>query len=233
MKMCNDDPESPSKGAMRQIPVLYAARDLGDDVDPEILSFMMCGSAETSVDIIGLNVERWCDPAATDVYRVLHKNVENLSLPGSFMFTEMGCPQNLVSHAPAGQECRILPAVGRCCPRNWNQVPNFFKEYHMFDGFSAYALWNDGAMNFNMADSKWGNATLLDDGANFFNQTKQVYKQVDRPVTEGHRAKCAEKLQNVDILPLDGIKSYDDNLFPAKQCPSQKYMRASDILTYV
>merc|ERR1712107_535107 len=100
------------------------------------------------------------------------------------MFSEMGCPGNQVPEAPQGQSCRKLPGMDHVCPRNWNQVPDFFQKFPMFDGFAAYAFWNSGVLNFNMADGQFGNATLYDDGKNFFNQTKQV-KPGKRSVTQG------------------------------------------------
>merc|ERR1719210_1649166 len=168
---------------MRQIPLMYAARDFGDAIDKEIMTYLKCGSADISIDIHGVNVERWCDPHTTTAYDGLHALVQSANLPGAFMFSEMGCPQNLVSAPPAGQTCRIEPGIGRCCPRNWNQVPDFFEKFTMFDGFSAYAYWNLGAKNFNMLDSQFANATLYDDGKNFFTQASKS-KAAPRPVTE-------------------------------------------------
>jgi hypothetical protein len=227
MKMCNEDDESPSKGHMRQVPIMYAARDFGDDVDKAVMSYLKCGSADISIDIYGLNVERWCDPATTTGYDGIHKMVENASLPGVFMFSEMGCPQNLVKSAPEGQTCRQVGNLPTpCCPRNWNQIPDFFEQFTMFDGFSAYALWNDGALNFNMVDTKFGNGTLFEDGLNFFSQTQKV-KRADRPITAGKHPTCPTEIvapgnKVQQILPLDEIKAYDEDKYPAKECPGNK-----------
>eukprot|EP00812_Abedinium_dasypus_P013058 NODE_6569_length_496_cov_259.027211.p1 GENE.NODE_6569_length_496_cov_259.027211~~NODE_6569_length_496_cov_259.027211.p1 ORF type:complete len:119 (-),score=30.62 NODE_6569_length_496_cov_259.027211:140-448(-) len=101
----------------------------------------------------------------------------------------------------------------------------------MFDGFSAYAYWNSGAKNFNMLDGKLGNATLFFDGENFFNQTK-VIKKVERPITNGEYPTCAKTLNGEAILPLEGIKAYDEDKFPASSCPNYRsFAHAS--LTYI
>jgi len=229
MKMCNDDEASPSHGAMRQIPLMYAARDFGDKKDAEFMSYLMCESADVSIDIFGLNIERWCDPDATDAYDGIHKMVEAANLPGSFMFSEMGCPQNQVHKAPAGQTCRTLPTLGQCCPRNWNQVPDFFQKFKMFDGFSAYAYWNSGAPNFNMLDSNKDDAALFDDGKNFFSQVDKVGKAA-RPITQGHYPTCANTVNGQSVLPLSGIKAYNEDKYPASSCPSNSWYEARPVV---
>merc|ERR1712167_552885 len=107
------------------------------------------------IDIFGLNVERWCDPDRTTDYDSIAKVVKDANLPGTFMFSEMGCPQSLVVRAPAGQSCHAFPNFPKCCPCNWNQVPKFFEMFQMFDG-------------------KLGNAKVFQDGLNFFAQTDRI-----------------------------------------------------------
>jgi len=222
MKMCNEDHNSPSRGHMRQIPIMYAARDFGDVINKEVMSYLKCGSASISIDIYGLNVERWCSPTEEHAYDGVHKMVEDADLPGAFMFSEMGCPQNLVSDPPEGQTCRTAGTLEHCCPRNWNQVPDFFTKFTMFSGFSAYALWNNGALNFNMADTKFGEP-LYYDGLNFFNQTMKVTR-ADRPITSGSYPFCAAQLNKQDVLPLDSIQAYDEDKYPANECTSHKHV---------
>eukprot|EP00812_Abedinium_dasypus_P007082 NODE_19004_length_210_cov_0.916129.p1 GENE.NODE_19004_length_210_cov_0.916129~~NODE_19004_length_210_cov_0.916129.p1 ORF type:complete len:54 (-),score=7.36 NODE_19004_length_210_cov_0.916129:29-190(-) len=53
--MRRDHQNSPSKGVMRHIPIMYAARDFGDDVTSEIMAFFKCGAAKISIEIFGLN----------------------------------------------------------------------------------------------------------------------------------------------------------------------------------
>jgi hypothetical protein len=224
MKMCNDDSDSPSHGHMRQIPIMYAARDFGDEVDKEVMTYLKCGSADISIDIFGLNVERWCDPNTVDGYQSIHTMVETANLPGSFVFSEMGCPQNLINRAPPGQVCRTMAGLGQCCPRIWNQVPDFFEKHTMFDGFSAYAFWNDGAVNFNMFDNNSGDAAIFDDGRNFFLQTNQV-KRAGRPMTSVQYPTCASQVNKQTVLPLEEMQAYDVDLYPARECPAGEHRR--------
>lgn len=220
MSTCNEDKTSPSYGKMRQIPLMYAARDIGDIQNGDLMKYLKCGSTDVSIDIFGLNVERWCDPDRTTDYDSIAKVVKDANLPGTFMFSEMGCPQSLVARAPAGQSCHAQPNFPKCCPRNWNQVPKFFEMFQMFDGFSAYAYWNDGAVNFNMFDGKLGNAKVFQDGLNFFAQTDRINTAaVERPITHGKTPVCASKLHTVEVLPYEAIKSYHDDKFPPSQCP--------------
>merc|ERR1712232_1253259 len=159
-------------------------------------------------------------------YLMLHKMVENASVPGVFLFSEMGCPQSNVKSAPEGQTCRTDNCGPKltCCPRNWAQVPDFFTYLTRFDGFSAYAFWNDGALNFNMVDTKFGNGMLYDDGKNFFDSAKNV-KKAARPVSTAKYPTCATVVNKQDVFSLDDIKSYDDASYPAKECPSSKHMQ--------
>jgi hypothetical protein len=230
MNMCNVDEKSPSKGKMRQIPLMYADRDLGDELTTETMTYLKCGAANISVDIYGLNIERWCKANETTAYDGIHKAVEDAKLPGTFMFSEMGCPQNLVTSAPDGQSCRVC-AQGTCCPRSWSQVPIFFKNFKMFDGFSAYAYWNSGAFNFNMLDGKSGSATLYPDGEFFFKMTNSI-EGADREIVEIQHPVCATMVNGADVLPIDDIQPYEVDKYPASTCPSSTHMSRSSV-TYM
>merc|ERR1712183_554497 len=52
MRMCDSHPESPTRGSMRQIPLLYASSDDAGDVFVRTkMTYMFCGSSNVSVDI--------------------------------------------------------------------------------------------------------------------------------------------------------------------------------------
>merc|ERR1719150_3305754 len=109
--------------------------------------YLVCGSADVSVDIIGLNVERWCDPKKSIAYDALKQWLGDKKYPAAFIFTEMGCSKTHYGGT-----------------RDWAQIPGFFKNFPSFDGFSAYAYWNKGAQDFNMFNDGTATGEEFEDG---------------------------------------------------------------------
>merc|ERR1712048_509911 len=149
MKMCNEDENSPAKGKMRQVPLMYAGADV-----PQmwtVADYLFCDGAHVSIDIFGLNFERWCEDASGKIEQDnLDKLVSEKQFPGAFMLSEMGCGIDQVpDHV-----------------RTWNEVPGFFENWQL-DGFVAYCYWSSNP-NFNMFDGPTSRSTELQDGKNFF-----------------------------------------------------------------
>lgn len=212
MKMCNDDKDSPSFGKMRQIPLAFAAIDqFGDHLTPKKAEYLFCGDPSKSIDIFGVNEQRWCDPNAQTAYNGMLKWVADGNFPGAFILSEMGCPKNTGYHGT----------------RDWKQVRGFFKNFTAFDGFFAYAYWNAGAPEFNMFAGGSSTAEEYQDGKNFFDALEDVGEDSERapgtpvvPVCATHFGYPAAA--QVEIESLDDIHSYDDDQFPAAQCAVEK-----------
>jgi len=210
MDMCNNDADSPSHGVFRKIPILYASNDdSGDPLDRQKAEYLFCDSAEVSIDIFGLNVERWCSPAHTNSYDSIQTWVSEDNFPGAFIFSEMGCPQNLY---PGNV-------------RQWHQINSFFEKFSAFDGFAGYSYWSDNA--FIMFEAATPDASVLPDGENFFAALDAVGAMTKREPGSPTYSTCQTQFpssalgpyspQTID--PYSGITDYNQVNFTAKSCP--------------
>lgn len=195
-------PKSPSKGKMRQIPLLYADSDnQGDELDEAKAMYLFCGSADISINIFGLNIERWCKAGpGKQAYQSANKWVDSAKFPGSFMFSEMGCSKENVD--PAG-------------PRDWAQLDNFFDNFGAVDGYVAYTTL--GNPDFNMLASDSETADLNEDGKNFFSAlNKASTTPPTRTSATAITPNCDDataKLKKIASLPdledVSNVKTYD------------------------
>jgi len=86
MRMCNEDEHSPAKGRMRQIPLMYASADVPFVWD--VADYLFCDGPHVSIDIFGLNFERWCEDESGKVEQDnLDKLVIGKQLPGAFLLS--------------------------------------------------------------------------------------------------------------------------------------------------
>jgi len=214
MNMCNTNSESPTKGKMRQIPLAFASSDDGGNsrVFPKA-DYYFCGSSSISIDIFGLNVERWCSPAAGRIeYEGIDKLASARKYPGAFTFTEMGCSQTIVEGGA----------------RKWDQVPGFFGNFTAVDSFIAYTYY--GNPNFNMFDGPGPEAAINQDGTNFFNQMSNVGSDIDRTPVDPVVPVCAPTLLGASLEPVDSIPWYDTGSAGwAPQCPKPYDMGTNEI----
>jgi len=159
MSECNTHDDSPSKGVMRQVPLIYAASDADGDAGLRPRAqYLFCDSPDVSIDMYGLNIERYCDETGGKVaYDGVNKWVKEAKLPGAFLYTEMGCAK---------------PGKDHDGSRPWTQVENFFGKWDAVSGFAAYAYY--GNKDFDMFDGDTAEAKLLEDGENFFNKLQVV-----------------------------------------------------------
>lgn len=206
MDTCHTDTDSPSSGAFRKIPLLYASIDSSASVMNQKAAYLFCGSAATSIDIYGLNIERWCDPSASDAYDEIQTMVSNAAFPGSFIFSEMGCPQDQYP----GQV------------RQWHQVNDFFASFPAIDGFAGYSYFNDNTDGFSMFDAGTPDATELQDGTNFFAALDAVGNMTKRDAGEATYTSCGIAIDGVAIEPLSGIHAYNTAAYPASSCPAPR-----------
>merc|ERR1711933_469559 len=198
---------------MRMVPLMYASNDdKGDPLDREKATYLFCGKKEESIDMFGLNVERWCDPHDNVAYDSIDEWVGRAKFPGAFLFSEMGC-------SATGQ--------GYHGARDWKQVPDFFNKFKHIDGFSAYAFWNIGATEFNMFDGGTDSAQMYLDGFNFFEQLTQVGTDRSQEAGSSSNPKCSSTLGGAKIEPMP--TSYDDDLFPQSDCPKPLKSMADEI----
>jgi len=110
--MCNSNGDSPTSGNMRQIPLMYAATDSAADTWDEA-DYLFCGSQDVSIDVYGLNCERWVsDKGGRGQYDKINSIVAARKWPGVYMHSEEGGPYG----AP-------YPAVP-----SWNQIPGYFND---------------------------------------------------------------------------------------------------------
>jgi len=213
LSMCNTEDASPTKGQMRQIPLAYASSDdRGDAAVQPKADYMMCDSASVSVDMFGLNVERWCDDKQGPVeYQILNAWVAEKNYPGSFFFSEMGCQKNSGFYSGT---------------RTWEQVPEFFNTFGAIDGFAAYAY--SGSEFFDMFDGgktppinpAASTATESDDGVNFFAKMATIGSEPAPIDSDGTFASCATQILDSAIVDYKSIKSYDTGPTGyAPQCP--------------
>merc|ERR1712110_1384078 len=113
---------------------MYAATDSGDTFQ-DSADFLFCDSKDVSIDIFGLNVERWVNSQARDQYTLINKQVEKKHWPGVFLHSEEGGPYGPGFPQPA---------------RTWDQLPAFFTNWTSINGFFAYAYY--GKKEFDMFD---------------------------------------------------------------------------------
>mmetsp|Transcript_61186 Transcript_61186/g.112117 ORF Transcript_61186/g.112117 Transcript_61186/m.112117 type:complete len:416 (+) Transcript_61186:94-1341(+) len=204
MQMCNTDAKSPTKGKMRMIPLAYANSDDGGDyrVKPKA-EYLFCGSSGISVDIFGLNIERWCDDVGgRGAYNGVNSWVRDDKFPGAFMFTEMGCSKY----------------IGYTGARDWAQVRGFFQSFPAVTSYIAYTY--NGNSNFDMFDGPTATAKIFEDGTNFF---KQVNSTGVEPAPDGMPPStpvCATELLGTPLDSVDSIQWYDTGATGwAPQCP--------------
>jgi hypothetical protein len=210
MTLCNSNSESPSKCAMRQIPLMYAATDTGASFVDEA-DYLFCGGKDVSIDIYGLNVERWIkDAEGKKEYDEINEKVKNKQWPGAFLHSEEG--------GPYGGD---FPA------RTWNQLPGFFTNWPAINGFFGYAYY--GKEGFNMFDGPSATSTELPDGVTFFAKLKDVGGYPPNAAAEaGITPECAT---SIDLHPpkstaalssYTDVKIYDTGRNSwAKNCPKQ------------
>jgi len=202
MKMCHENDASPTKGYMRSIPLMYASSDAyGDAADALKAQYLFCGDKEHSVDIFGLNVERWCDDTGGKIaYDGIRKWVEEGNFPGAFMFSEMGC------HTLAG-------------PRSWHQVHDFFTNFPSFSGFWAYTY--NGNKDFDMFDKPNAKGNIEVDGTNFFNSLKKIGDMTSRdPGATVAYPSCPPEILGHTLSDYNDVEWYDTGAAGwAQSCP--------------
>lgn len=185
-EMCNIHADSPAKNQMRRIPLIYAANDdYGDAGSNAKANYLFCGDGSQSVDMYGLNVERWCQPGPQTIYNSINAWVGKARYPGAFMFTEMGCFRRAFGGA-----------------RDWAQVRGFFANFQHIDGFAACAYWNAGATDFNMFDRPGADAIENQDGKNFFSALDDVGDLAERSSDDPITPACATNLLGVPLQPM-------------------------------
>lgn len=210
MQECNTNDESPSKGVMRQIPLMYAATD--SDAFDDQAGYLFCDSPDVSLDIYGLNVERWCGKTDQDKngkvqYDKINAKVKAGNWNGAFVHSEEGGPYG-----------------GAQGPRTWGQLPDFSASWPYIDGYFAYAYF--GKDGFNMFGGSTATANLLDDGKTFFEQiNKAAAPPPSIPPQEIANAKCASSIRtksggHVKMSSVSDIKIYPTGPSGyAKNCP--------------
>jgi len=205
LSMCNTDDASPTKGQMRQIPLAYACSDdSGDAAVKPKGDYLMCASDSVSVDMFGLNVERWCDDTAGPAqYQTINDWVAQKNYPGSFFFSEMGCSKNFDYYSGT---------------RSWAQVPDFFSNFGAIDGFAAYTYY--GNPDFNMFDGPTSTATELDDGSNFFTNMASIGSEPTPIASDDTSPSCPSEILGVAIVDYETINWYDTGATGnPPQCP--------------
>lgn len=205
MEMCNTNADSPTRGQMRQIPLVYAKSDNeGNPMLSEYGDYVFCGSANISVDIMGLNMERFCDDTnGPREYKTVDELVAAKKWPGAFMFAEDGCFK------------RAFPNN----TRDWAQVKGEFHNYPSLSGFFGYTYY-DAVNDWSMFDGPMSNAKIYQDGLNFFHNVDQVGDEPknvpEPPVTPA----CASTLGGQKLDTVDSVQWYQTGPTGwAKNCP--------------
>jgi len=201
MTMCNSFNGSATKGYMRHIPLVYAALDLGTPLFDEA-DYLFCGAFNSSIDIFGLNIERWMDDhAGRTQYDEINSKVKKRMWPGAYIHTEEGGPKD---------------ASSGIFHRSWKQIPDFFKNWPSIDGFIAYTY--NGAKRFNLFDGPSADASELTDGRVFFKNLNIVGKDpaTVKPVVSTRPA-CQSSIVTYesgvkvkhDLIDFMSVKAYD------------------------
>lgn len=196
MDMCDSNAESPTNGLMRRIPLMYAnSDDGGDPIVKRKADYLFCDNSSVSVDIFGLNVERWCDDVGgRGQYDHINSWVGGRKYPGAFLFSEMGCTKTGLPKAFNGS-------------RSWNQVEDFFVNFPAVDGFVAYTYY--GNKDFNMFDSDKANASELQDGKNFFERLNHTGDEPQVSPSEGGMVpECPTTIHGEDIGDYNDVQFY-------------------------
>jgi hypothetical protein len=200
MQTCNTHDESPSKGKMRQIPLMYAASDNAQVY--EQAAYLFCENKDVSIDIYGLNVERWCgkpestqDSNGKKTYDDINQKVKEGNWNGAFLHSEEGGPTN----AYYG-------------PRTWSQLKDFASDWPYINGYFAYAYFGPNP-DFNMFDGPKADANEFPDGKTFFKQLSEVNPHP--PTVQPSKvtsAQCAASLKvgdkTYDLPSVSEIKIY-------------------------
>jgi len=194
MQMCNDDQQSPSFQKMRQVPLLYASSDAhGDNADAQKAAYLFCDDASVSIDIFGLNIERWCDAVGGPVqYKNVNKWVSDGNFPGAFIFSEMGCAQLDKFHRT----------------RSWKQLEGIFSNSNTLDGFIAYTY--SGNPDFDMFSSGMAGATIKQDGINFFHELSNMGQMAMEEPGSPSAPTCPSTIGGAVLVgSYKDIKAYD------------------------
>jgi len=216
MQTCYSNDESPTKGTMRQIPLMYAATD--SDVFEEQAGYLFCDGRDVSIDIYGLNVERWVSDGPGKIeYDKINGKVRDAQWQGAFLHSEEGGPNELVPPNP---------------PRTWNQLPDFHT-WEYINGFFGYAY--NGKKGFDMFDGTSATATELPDGKTFFAQIGKIgsYGANVEP-KDGKSNKCASSVtakdhKQVAMSSYGDLKIYDTGPSGwAKNCPKPPPAQTSE-----
>jgi hypothetical protein len=208
MKLCNSDDESPTQNKMRQIPLTYAATDTGDDALMQLTDYLLCESKGSSLDIMGVNIERWTnDAGGNQQYKQLSEKVGKKNWPAAWIHTEEGGPD------PSHKN------------RNWTQLKGFFANYSHFDGYYAFAWYSD-THDFDMFDGLGPDATEYADGKAYFDaMSKSGADPSPSPAGEPTTPDCAKTLTRTgttyNMVDYSTIKVYDTGANGwAKNCPA-------------
>jgi len=197
MGMCNSNTASPTRGSMRQIPLIYSATDTGGSFLNEA-DYLFCDEESASIDIFGLNIERWIsDEGGRQQYDMVNAGVKAKHWPGAFLHSEEGGPYG-----------KPFPAVP-----TWDQIPGFFSNWPAIDGFMAYA-YHGGNPQFNMFDGNSADSEELPDGKAFFGKMELMRPDpVDQAVESSKRPVCKTSLvigtTSHDMVHYDIVKTYD------------------------
>jgi len=192
MNTCNTHADSPTKGQMRNIPLMYAKQDAGDTQDEVFAKYMFCGGKTISIDIFGLNNERYCGIDGPNQYHKVNTWVTNSKFPGAFMHSEEGCSTNPYPHHT----------------RDWAQIKGFFENYPAIDGFFGYTYY-DGKPEWGMFDGPSATATIFQDGKNFF---ANVNSYGTEPADKGETPivpDCEEAALVPGMFSVDSVEKYD------------------------
>lgn len=146
---------------MRYIPLMYAAADngiispmtvLADDNNRYKAEYLTCGSPETSLDVFGLNIYRWCSSLCTFAscaYKRMHDQLTHLPIP--LILSEFGCREFYYDGLGP------TPAMGQ---RDWRQLqalygPNMTGSWsggtayaYGVEGGDGFAFWTGGTYDF-------------------------------------------------------------------------------------
>lgn len=208
MKTCNTDEESPTQGKMRQIPLTYAGTDTGDDALLGLTDYLLCDSKGSSIDIMGVNIERWTQDAGGAVqYKALNDKIGMKNWPAAWIHTEEGGPD--ADHKS----------------RTWTQVKGFFANYSHIDGYYAYS-WHSDNHDFDMFDGLGVDATMYEDGKNFFDaMSKSGQDPAATSPGTPETPECAASLTRTGktyvMVDYSTIKVYDTGANGwAKNCPA-------------
>lgn len=203
MLMCNNDTDSPTQGKMRNIPLLYAkSDDGGDPKDEAFAKYLFCGGHNISIDIFGLNNERYCSSQGAAQYQGINKWVTDSKFPGAYMHTEEGCSN--------------IPYNGT---RDWAQIKGFFENYPAFDGFFGYTYY-DGQPMWGMFDGPNSTSKIFQDGMNFFANVDNHGAEPKSPEVSPVIPDCSDVKLDPEMFSVDSVEWYKTGESgDVKNCP--------------